>query len=267
MQNIELAQKAKINLLYNSPLIIEETIMSSFFVTGTDTNVGKTVCSRAIIQALKGAGVQVVGYKPIACTKEEPIYTTLIEQNSDYGNLDNDDVAVLLNSTQQNLSYQDINSYTFNHNLPMISPDYQRIDVDKINADLARLTQQYQAVVVEGSLGWMTPLTKTALFCDWVKAQNMPVVLVVGIKEGCINHALLTARSVQQMGIPLLGWIANRINPCLAHYSQIIDFLIEHIDAPLLGQIPYIHKPEEQDVGRFITELDRLTMMKTELVK
>lgn len=95
----------------------------------------------------------------------------------------------------------------------------------------------------------------------------MPVVLVVGIKEGCINHALLTAQSIEQSGLPLLGWIANRINPGLAHYAEIIAMLSEKIEAPLLGQIPYVHKPEEQELGHYITNLERLTYMQTTLVK
>lgn len=229
--------------------------MSSFFVTGTDTNVGKTVCSRAIIQALQNVGVQVVGYKPIACRKDEGIYTDFNQQEF---STDNNDVEVLLNSSNQPLNYQDINGYSFQHSMPMLSPDREKIKVEKIDQDLIRLNQQYERVIVEGSFGWLTPMNKDYRFADWAKQHNMPVVLVVGIKEGCINHALLTVQSIRQMGLPLLGWVANRINPGLAHYAEIIDALTENIDAPLLGQIPYLYKPEQQDVGRFITNIEPL---------
>ncbi len=94
----------------------------------------------------------------------------------------------------------------------------------------------------------------------------MPVVVVVGIKEGCINHALLTVQSIIDKGLPLLGWVANRINPGLGHYAEVIETLKQKIDAPLLGEVSYVHKPEEQDLSRFITNVDRLTYMKTELV-
>lgn len=75
----------------------------------------------------------------------------------------------------------------------------------------------------------------------------MPVVLVVGIKDGCVNHALLTVKVIQQLGVPLLGWIANRINPLLSHYAEIVDLLVEHIDAPLLGKILIYINPKNKN--------------------
>ncbi|HBO38855.1 MAG TPA: dethiobiotin synthase, partial [Pasteurellaceae bacterium] len=120
---------------------------------------------------------------------------------------------------------------------------------------------------VEGSFGWLTPINSKYTFADWALERKMPVVLVVGIKEGCINHALLTVQSITEMGLPLIGWIANRINPGLAHYAEIINLLSQKIDAPLLGKIPYIHKPETQQLGHFITNIERLTYLQTELVK
>ncbi|URL07616.1 dethiobiotin synthase [Avibacterium sp. 21-595] len=240
--------------------------MSYFFVTGTDTNVGKTVSSRAIIQALQNQGIQIVGYKPIACCQEDWAYReSPIE--SDYGQENNSDVLTLIDATKENVTYRDVNSYSFSHSLPMLSEDGERIDIKKINADLTALTQRYQSVLVEGAFGWLTPMNKEYSFASWAISHKMPVVLVVGIKEGCINHALLTAQSIQQSGLPLLGWIANRINPGLAHYAEMIEMLSEKIDAPLLGQIPYVHRPEEQELGHYITNLERLTYLQTEWVK
>ena len=80
----------------------------------------------------------------------------------------------------------------------------------------------------------------------------MPVVLVVGIQEGCVSHALLTAQAIIADGLPLLGWVANRINPCLAHYQQTIDALTANISAPLLGEIPYLPRAESRDMAKFI---------------
>ncbi len=242
--------------------------MSSFFVTGTDTNVGKTISSRAIIQALQHAGIQIVGYKPVACGQDEPVYTeTQNLSDSDYGSENNPDVLTLMNSTNENVSYQDINSYSFEHTLPMLTAESKRIDINKINTDLDRLVGTYQSVLVEGAFGWLTPINKYYTFADWAKSRNMPVVLVVGIKEGCINHSLLTVQSIQQSGLPLIGWIANRINPGLGHYAEIIDMLSAKIEAPLLGKIPYVHKPEIQALGQYITDIERLTYLQTELVK
>ncbi|NBI13071.1 dethiobiotin synthase [[Haemophilus] felis] len=240
--------------------------MSSFFVTGTDTNVGKTVASRAIIQALQQLDIDIVGYKPVSFGAEEAVYSdteSLEEVESDYGTEDNLDALTLMASTNIDVTYQEANSYTFKHTTPIFSEQGKQIKIEKLNQDLARLNRKYQMVLVEGHYGWLTPINKHYFFADWVQEQKMSVVLVVGIKEGCINHALLTVESIKQRGIPLLGWVANRVNPCLAHYSEIIDVLSSKIDAPLLGKIPYLHKPEEQQLGEYIDNLERLTYLKT----
>lgn len=238
--------------------------MSSFFVAGTDTNVGKTISSRAIIQALQNAGIQIVGYKPIACL---PDYDDFSHQQGLNPEESSSDVLTLMRSTKEKVSYKEINSYSCSDILTVLSSDDSIINIDKINADLAALTQRYQSVLVEGAFGWLTPMNKEYSFASWAISHKMPVVLVVGIKEGCINHALLTAQSIQQSGLPLVGWIANRINPGLAHYAEIIEMLSEKIDAPLLGQIPYVHRPEEQELGHYITNIERLTYLQTEWVK
>lgn len=242
--------------------------MSSFFVTGTDTNVGKTTACRAIIQALQEKGVQIVGFKPIACCGEEGVYPAMgVENELDYDNTNNSDVLTLMRSTNEPVRYEEINSYTFTHSLPMLTADKHRIKLAKINQNLAELNSRYQSVVVEGSFGLMTPMAEGKSFADWVAEQKMPVVLVVGIQDGCVNHALLTVQAIQNLGVPLLGWIANRVNPLLSHYAEIIEMLEAHIDAPLLGKIPYLYKPEEQDLGQYLTNIDRLMYMQTELVK
>ncbi|WP_109079330.1 dethiobiotin synthase [Aggregatibacter kilianii] len=241
--------------------------MSSFFVTGTDTDVGKTVVSRAIMQALQKIGIQVVGYKPIAFGQEDVIYPDHQTQTpGDYDAKDNPDVLTLINSTKEKVRYEDVNSYTFLHSMPILNESCKRVKISKLNADLARLSSRYQSVLVEGAFGWLTPINKDYSFADWVYEQKMPVVLVVGIKEGCINHTLLTVQSILERGLPLLGWVANRINPGLGHYAEVIETLKQKVDAPLLGEVAYIHKPEEQDLSRFITDIDRLTYMQTELV-
>lgn len=241
--------------------------MSSFFITGTDTDVGKTTACRAIIQALQNKGVNIVGFKPIACSAEESIYPIEQDSSSDYDNKENSDVVTLMDSTNQNVTYEEINSYTFNHSLPMLVETKERIKLDKINKMLDKLTQKYQSVAVEGAFGLLTPMAEGKGFADWVKERNMPVVLVVGIKDGCISHALLTVQAIRNLGVPLLGWIANRVNPLLSHYAEIVEFLEENIDAPLLGKIPYLHKPETQELGHYLTNIDRLLYMQTEQVK
>ena len=241
--------------------------MSSFFITGIDTNVGKTTACRAIIQALQNKGVNIVGFKPIACSSEESVYPVEQTFTSDYDNKENYDVLTLMDSTKQAVSYEEINAYTFDHTLPMLVEAKERIKLAKINQMLDKLTQKYQSVAVEGSFGLLTPMAEGKTFADWVKSRKMPVVLVVGIKDGCINHALLTVQAIQNLGVPLLGWVANRINPLLSHYAEIVEFLENHIDAPLLGKIPYVHRPETQELGHYLTNIERLLYVQTEQAK
>ncbi|MBE2896499.1 dethiobiotin synthase [Pasteurellaceae bacterium HPA106] len=237
--------------------------MSCFFVTGTDSGVGKTVVSRAIIQAMQQQHCQIVGYKPVACNSHSFSYFNQINEENEQ----NADVLTLLESTQQAVNYQDINSYTLHAGqepgiIDLLS-QCQSIDINKINRDLDVLASRFESVLVEGSFGWKTPITQQLFFSDWVMQRKMPVVLVVGIKEGCINHALLTAESIVQCGVTLLGWVANRINPGISNYPAIIELLMKKLNAPLLGQIPYLHHPESKDLAHFITNHERLNYCRT----
>lgn len=227
--------------------------MPSLFITGTDTSVGKTVVTRAIIQTLAGHNFPVVGYKPIACGGDDSLPTEPTQY--DYATEDNPDVLTILDSCPNKVNYRDINSYTFIHSsTPVFAAldAVHHIQLEKLNSDLARLEEKFPNVVVEGTYGWLTPINKNYCFADWVEQNNMPVLLVVGIKEGCVNHALLTANQILQRGVKLVGWIANRVNPGLRHYHELIELLTQKINAPLLGQIPYMGHPERKDLSPFI---------------
>lgn len=227
--------------------------MPALFITGTDTNVGKTIVTRAILQTLCANQFTAVGYKPIACGGDDALPTEPIQE--DYASEDNPDVLILQNSSDQTVDYREINSYTFIHSS---TPVFAALDAvhhiqeEKLNSDLARLQQNYPNVVVEGTYGWLTPINKDLSFADWVQRNKMPAVLVVGIKEGCVNHAFLTANAIKQQGVELIGWVANRINPGLRHYAELIELLSQKIDAPLLGQIPYIGQPHTRDLSQYL---------------
>ncbi|WGE76229.1 dethiobiotin synthase [Actinobacillus equuli] len=227
--------------------------MPSLFITGTDTNVGKTIVTRAILQTLAANQFVAVGYKPIACGGDDSLPTE--PNQADYASEDNPDVLTILDSCPTPVAYREINSYTFIHSS---TPVFAALDAvhhiqeEKLNQDLTRLQQNYPNVVVEGTYGRLTPINKDLSFADWVKNNQMPVVLVVGIKEGCVNHALLTAQAIKQKGVQLVGWIANRINPGLRHYAELIELLSQEIEAPLLGQIPYIAYPNKKDLTSYI---------------
>lgn len=227
--------------------------MPCLFIAGTDTNVGKTIVTRALLQTLAQYDIPVVGYKPIACGGDDSLPTE--PNQDDYACENNSDVLIIRQSCPTAVNYREINSYSFIHsNTPVFAAldAVRHISVSKLNKDLARLKQSYTNVLVEGTYGWLTPINKDLSFADWVKENQMPTVLVVGIKEGCVNHALLTAAAIKQQGVPLVGWVANRINPGLRHYAELIQLLTQKIDAPLLGQIPYIGHPDKKDLADFI---------------
>lgn len=228
--------------------------MPALFIAGTDTNVGKTIVTRALLQTLKQHDVPVMGYKPIACGGDDSLPPNEPHQD-DYACENNNDVLVIQASCPKLVGYREINSYSFIHSsTPVFAAldAVRNIHVEKLNDDLARLQHDYQNVLVEGTHGWLTPINKEYSFADWVQQNQMPVVLVVGIKEGCVNHTLLTANMMKQQNVKLVGWVANRINPGLRHYSELIELLSQKIDAPLLGQIPYIGRPEKKDLAPFI---------------
>ncbi len=214
--------------------------MNRLFVTGTDTAVGKTVVSRALLQSFIQTGHSAVGYKPIArCAVKTP------------DGLRNKDAQVLQSASSIDLPYQAINPLVFQEEEICTHPT-QIIDYGLLTQGLTRLMQQASRVVVEGTGGWRSLMNDGRPLSCWVVEQQLPVVLVVGIQSGCISHALLTAEAIAQDGLPLLGWVGNRINPGLAHYSDIIGILREKIGAPLLGELPYLPRAEQRDLTSYI---------------
>lgn len=227
--------------------------MPALFITGTDTNVGKTIVTRALLQTLSKYEISVVGYKPIACGGDDSLPTE--PNNDDYAYEENKDVLILQDSCVFPVQYREINSYSFIHSsTPVFAAldAVRHISTQKLDKDLARLHQKYSNVLVEGTYGWLTPINRGLSFAEWVKRNQMPVILVVGIKEGCVNHALLTAYAIQQQGGTLVGWVANRVNPGLRHYLELIELLSQRIDAPLLGQIPYLASPDKKELSQYI---------------
>jgi len=214
--------------------------VNRLFVTGTDTAVGKTVVSRALLQSFIQTGQKAVGYKPVArCA----IKTA--------DGLRNKDAQVLQSSSSIDLPYLAINPLAFQEEEICTHPG-QVIDYGLLTRGLTSLTQQADRVVVEGTGGWRSLMNDGRPLSCWVVEQQLPVVLVVGIQSGCISHALLTAEAIARDGLPLVGWVANRINPGLAQYSDIIEVLQEKIAAPLLGELPYLPRAEQRDLTSWV---------------
>lgn len=215
-------------------------MLKRFFVTGTDTSVGKTVVSRALLQALAADGKSVAGYKPVAkgSSKLETLCSTS---------------ASLLRrpSGVSLLPYHAINPIALSENESSVAHS-GLINYSLLSNGLAELSAMADHVVVEGTGGWRSLMNDLRPLSEWVVQEQLPVLMVVGIQEGCINHALLTAQAIANDGLPLVGWVANRINPGLAHYAEIIEVLSKKLPGPLVGELPYLPRAEQRDLAHYI---------------
>jgi len=209
-----------------------------FFVTGTDTEVGKTVISVGLIHALQQQGLKVAAMKPVASGCQMTVE-----------GLHNDDALALQAAVDIKLDYQTVNPYAF---APAIAPHIAAQQVG-VTVDLNKLLDNYQqirktaeAVVVEGAGGWLVPLNDNQSIADLAIKINLPVVLVVAIKLGCINHALLTADSIRATGLDLAGWVANDFLDDEQH-DQIIQSIQTRINAPCFGVVPRLKKADNAE--------------------
>jgi len=201
----------------------------TLFVTGTDTGVGKTHASVAMLQVLRARGLRVCGFKPVASGSE------------DRGQgLRNEDAEALLAGSTPGLDYAQINAYSL---APPIAPHLAAeqagttIDLSVLDRAHAALAANHDGVIVEGAGGWAVPLNRTQTFADWVAARQWPVVLVIGMRLGCINHALLSAEAIVAR-TTLAGWIANALPPEMPLLADNIASLRERMPAPLWGVLP-----------------------------
>lgn len=204
------------------------------FVTGTDTGIGKTYASVRLLRAHRALGRRAIGMKPIASGCRETSE-----------GLRNEDADALIRASEPTPAYAECNPYA----LPLaIAPHLAareagiEIMIEPIALAYRPLAATADRIVVEGVGGWAVPLSATLMQADLVRALELPVVLVVGLRLGCINHALMTARAIVGDGGSLVGWIANRIDPAMASADANIETLRERIRAPLLGVIA--HEPE-----------------------
>lgn len=217
-----------------------------WFITGTDTEVGKTVASCALLQAAALAGYRTAGYKPVASGSE------MTEEG-----IRNSDALALQRNSSVPLSYEQVNPLAFMEPTSphIVSAEEGRpVDFATLSAGLAALEPLADWVQVEGAGGWFTPLSETATFADWVRETQLPVILVVGVKLGCINHALLTAQAIQAAGLPFAGWIANDVQPPGKRHQEYMATLKRLLPAPLLGEIPWLGESAgQQPLGRYLS--------------
>lgn len=207
--------------------MMQSLAKQSYFVIGTDTGVGKTYFSHRLIQHFVTQGVKTIGMKPIASGFDQL-------PNSVW---ENEDVAQLCAASNVSASMDLINPYAFRPAIaPHIAADEAdvNIELDTIVTAYQALSQQAEIVVVEGAGGLMVPLNLEQTLLDMVKALQLPVILVVGMRLGCINHALLTMQVLEAHQLTVVGWVANQIDPEMSRYQENLKTLQSCINAPLL---------------------------------
>ncbi len=201
------------------------------FIAGTDTEIGKTHAACAVLHALRAGGMRATGMKPVASGCQMTV-----------DGLRNEDALALIAASDPRPVYADCNPFAF---AEAVSPHIaasahgQTVSMGPIESAFARLAQAADTVVVEGVGGWMAPLAPDLAASAMPRALGLPVILVVGLKLGCLNHASLTARAIADDGCRLLGWIGNRIDPDMQRSEENLDTLGQMLPVPCLGTLPH----------------------------
>lgn len=212
------------------------------FVTGTDTGVGKTWVSVVLMGLLKNSGLKVAGMKPVA----SGCYFT-------DGKLINDDAELLRHHASLRFPYDWVNPYPFKAPIaPHIAANKANvvISLDQIVSSFNQLQQQSDFIVVEGIGGWQVPLNSKHTVADMALVLDLPVILVVGLKMGCLNHAILTYNTMVRSGFHRIGWIANQIDASFEAIIENIDTLEAKLDRSPLAILPHL---AEFDMARFMS--------------
>lgn len=222
----------------------------AYFVTGTDTEVGKTTIAAGLLHAARLHGLSTAAAKPVASGCVSTVQ-----------GLRNDDALALLAQCSLPLRYEEVNPLAFE---PAIAPHLAAREVGVV-LDVASLYQSVRGVLdkgadfslVEGAGGWRVPLSGAQTLSDLAVALGLPVILVVGVRLGCINHAVLSAEAIARDGLPLAGWVANIIEPQTSRLEENMVTLAERLPAPCLGHVPRLQSAQADAVSAYL-DLERL---------
>jgi len=210
--------------------------MNGFFITGTDTGVGKTWTSMGLLEVFNQQALTTIAMKPVASGCDATAE-----------GLRNEDADLLMKVMSAEASYDEVNPYAY---APAIAPHLaaeqvgETIDIDNIIQQAKQLSTRADRIVIEGAGGWLVPLNDDKTFADLAVALELPVILVVAIRLGCINHALLSVESIQCSGLPIAGWVANTGLPeceSCGDTQANINTLSARLSAPLLGTLPKLN--------------------------
>ena len=201
-----------------------------YFITGTDTNAGKTWATIALMRYFRQQGKTVAGMKPVAagCEMQD-------------GRMKNEDALLIQENASLPIDYDLINPYAYQLPVsPHIAGINNPVKMDKIAESFNVLKELAEIVLVEGAGGWYTPLNDSEDISDLAKALALPVILVVAIRLGCINHAKLTWQAIQNSGLPCAGWIAVCVEPDMLSRDENIRTIEMALKLPLLGVLPFL---------------------------
>lgn len=213
----------------------------ALFVTGTDTDVGKTLVSAAILKMAADRGLQTAAMKPVAAGCEHHM---------------NADALSLQQQATISLSYPEVNPIALARPIaPHLAAQEENktITVDRL-AGFTRnmLGKKADLTVIEGAGGWRVPISHREMYSQYVQHMKLPVLLVVGIRLGCINHTLLTVEAILRDGVPLSGWIANQIDGHMLAATENIQTLERLIPAPCLGIVPFHASPSPETFSSYL---------------
>ncbi|MBL79228.1 MAG: dethiobiotin synthase [Nitrosomonadaceae bacterium] len=213
----------------------------SYFITGTDTGIGKTIVSCALLSAFSGRGKSAIGMKPVVTGSVCGEWA---------------DVQAIIAASSVDAPKEWVNPYSF---VPPIAPHLAakkagiEIDISFIRQAYCNLQRIADVVIVEGVGGIMVPLNGHNNVADMACSLNLPLILVVGMRLGCLNHALMTAKIAQAAGLKLVGWVANKIDPKMDSFDENFHALKSRLNFPLLGVLPF---DKNIDTNNFSTLLD-----------
>ncbi|QFQ32463.1 dethiobiotin synthase [Buchnera aphidicola (Aphis fabae)] len=228
-----------------------------FFITGTDTNIGKTTISGILLKKASNYGYKTAGYKPISSgvKKYKNIASNIIQNKYQFIN---EDAYILQKNSSVFLTYKEINPISFIENAPpniLNLINKKKIEKKNLSLGLKKIAIKSNWILIEGAGGWHTPISNKYTFSDWVKEEKLKVILIIGIKLGCINHAILTEKSILSDNLICSGWIANNIFPSNKYTSYYIQTLLDYIKSPLLGIVPYLKNTNEIKINKIKIKL------------
>jgi dethiobiotin synthetase len=218
-------------------------LAKAFFVTATDTDAGKTLVTSALLYLAAQASLNTIALKPLSAGCEQT------EQG-----LRNADALKLQSYATVEMDYDQVNPVAFKEPIaPHIAAGFRQISADRLAAYCrGAMLQPADLILVEGAGGWRVPLNARECISHLVKQLDIPVILVIGMKLGCLNHALLTAEAIARDGVPIMGWIATQTDPDMLKVEENLATLKQRFRAPLLGFIPWLDDPTPEKASQYL---------------